>query len=300
MRIVHVDTGPRMRGGQWQALFLHQGLVEAGWDSVLLARPGSPLLREARARDLPAECLRLPTLLRLARGADLIHAHDARAHTLAALTGHPRLIVSRRVGFAPRASVWFRWKLRKAKRYLAVSQYVRGVLLAAGVEASRVSVVYDGVPLLPPSSRAGPAIAPAEDDPMKGESLLQEAEAAGGFRVLRSHDLVADLGVASLMVYLSRMEGLGSGVLLAMSAAVPVVASKVGGLTEAVVDGQTGLLVENAAGAIADAVNRLTGDRELAARMGEAGRQRILEQFTIEHMVQRTLQNYEEVLSCRT
>jgi len=103
-----------------------------------------------------------------------------------------------------------------------------------------------------------------------------------------------------LMVYLSRMEGLGSGVLLAMSAAVPVVASKVGGLTEAVVDGQTGLLVENAAGAIADAVNRLTGDRELASRMGEAGRQRILEQFTIEHMVQRTLQNYEEVLTCRT
>jgi len=289
-----------MRGGQWQALLLHRELTRAGHDSLLLAPPASPLLREARAAHLPAEPLRFASLWRLARAADIVHAHDGRAHTLAALTGHPRLIVSRRVAFPPRDAPWSRWKRRKARRYLAVSEFVRGVLAAAGVDASCISVVYDGVPLLPPSSRAGPAIAPAEDDPMKGESLLRAAEAEGGFRVLRSADLVADLRQASLMVYLSRMEGLGSGALLAMSAAVPVVASRVGGLTEAVVNGQTGLLVENDPRAVAEAVARLVRDRELAASMGEAARQRIRQQFTIEHMVQRTLQNYEEVLSCLT
>ena len=289
-----------MRGGQWQALLLHRELTGAGHDSLLLAPPASPLLRQARADSLPAEPLRFASLWRLARQAEVLHAHDARAHTLAALVGHPRLVVSRRVAFAPRGAPWSRWKLRKARRYLAVSQYVRGVLVAAGVDASRISVVYDGVPLLPPSSRAGPILAPAHCDPMKGESLLREAEKAGGFCALRSRDLTGALREASLMVYLSRTEGLGSGALLAMSAAVPVVASRVGGLTEAIVDGQTGLLVENEAGAVAQAVLRLIRDRELAASMGEAGRRRVQRQFTIELMVRRTLHNYEQVLSCLT
>ncbi|MGC8794925.1 MAG: hypothetical protein ACP5U2_16210, partial [Bryobacteraceae bacterium] len=57
MRIVHVDTGRQMRGGQWQVLFLHEGLLRAGHESLLLAPAGSPLLDETRARGLPARSL---------------------------------------------------------------------------------------------------------------------------------------------------------------------------------------------------------------------------------------------------
>ena len=53
MRILHLDSGREMRGGQWQVLRLHQGLTEAGLDSLLLARSDSPLAAAARAASLP-------------------------------------------------------------------------------------------------------------------------------------------------------------------------------------------------------------------------------------------------------
>lgn len=287
-----------MRGGQWQVLFLHEGLLRAGCDSRLLAPASSPLLLEARARGLPAEVLRLASLRHLADAADLVHAHDARAHTLAALAAHRRLVVARRVAFPIARTPWSRWKQRRVRHWIAVSQYVRSVLLDAGIEASRISVVHDGVPLLPLSTREGGAIAPAGADPMKGEELLRQAEAEGGFRARRCTDLRAGLRDASLLIYLSRLEGLGSGALLAMSAAVPVVASRTGGLPEAVVHGQTGLLVENSPRAVAEAVGSLLSDRDLAARMGLAGRRRVEQRFTLDELVHRTLDVYHEVLSC--
>lgn len=287
-----------MRGGQWQALFLHEGLVRSGSESLLLARHGSPLYAEARARGLPVAALRFATLWRATRQADLVHAHDARAHTLAALASPARLVVSRRVAFPLARTPWSRWKQRRARHWIAVSRYVQGVLMQAGIERGRISVVYDGVPLLPRSTRRGGIVAPASNDPMKGEELLRQAEREGGFRAVRCKDLVAGLRDATLLVYLSRMEGLGSAALLAMSAGVPVVASRVGGLPEAVLDGETGVLVENAPGAVAGAVRALVGNHELSARMGDAGRRRVEEQFTLECLLERTLKVYREVLSC--
>lgn len=287
-----------MRGGQWQVLFLHEGLTRRGFDSRLLAPAGSPLLCEARARGLPAEVLRFASLWRLARSADLVHAHDARGHTLAAMAAHPRLVVARRVAFPLARTPWSRWKQRRARRWIAVSAHVRSVLAAGGIEASRISVVYDGVPLLPLSTRRGGVIAPASGDPMKGEDLLRQAERQGGFRALRCADLVAGLREAALLVYLTRAEGLGSGVLLAMSAGVPVVASRTGGLSEAVLEGETGLLVDHVPGAVAGAVTALVSDADLAGRMGAAGRRRVEEKFTLESLLEHTLEVYHEVLAC--
>ena len=45
MRILHLDSGREMRGGQWQALRLMEGLAAAGVDQTLLARAGSPLFK---------------------------------------------------------------------------------------------------------------------------------------------------------------------------------------------------------------------------------------------------------------
>src|SRR5271166_1573559 len=81
MKTLHVDTGREMRGGQWQALYL----IERLKDATLLARAGSPLLQEAQARCLDVRELSFPALARLARQVDVVHAHDARAHTLAAM-----------------------------------------------------------------------------------------------------------------------------------------------------------------------------------------------------------------------
>src|SRR5580658_8294217 len=97
MRTLHIDTGRRMQGGQWQVLYL----VERLKDATLLAPPDSPLFLEARKRGLNAKPL--SRLWSEARYADLVHAHDSRAHTYAAIVNFGQstrpLVVARRVGF---------------------------------------------------------------------------------------------------------------------------------------------------------------------------------------------------------
>lgn len=77
-------------------------------------------------------------------------------------------------------------------------------------------------------------------------------------------------------------------VLEAMAAARPVIATDIGGTAEAVVQGETGLLVRPGdADAAAGALLELASDRERARRMGEAGRVRQRELFDGESMVER-------------
>src|SRR5947199_276809 len=106
-----------MRGGQWQALHLVDGLSKSGQHCTLLARPGSPLLERARAQGLDARPLRLPEMVRIAPSFDLIHAHDARAHTLAAFLPRP-FVVARRVAFPLRDSIGSRWKYSRASHFI--------------------------------------------------------------------------------------------------------------------------------------------------------------------------------------
>jgi glycosyltransferase involved in cell wall biosynthesis len=90
-------------------------------------------------------------------------------------------------------------------------------------------------------------------------------------------------------------EGLGSAMLDAMACAVPIVATRAGGIPEAITDGASGLLVGTQdEGALAAAIVRLLKDPELRRRLGAAGRQRVADEFSIEKMVQGTLRVYEE------
>ena len=85
---------------------------------------------------------------------------------------------------------------------------------------------------------------------------------------------------ALAVVVPSRWEGLPLVCLEAMASGRPVVASDVDGIPDAVLDGQTGLLVPpDDAGALAGALERLVGDRALADRLGVAGMQRAREAF---------------------
>ena len=86
--------------------------------------------------------------------------------------------------------------------------------------------------------------------------------------------------------------------LQAAASGVPVVASAVGGIPEAVIHDRTGLLVPpgNAA-ALAAAVSALLGDPEKARKLGEQGRERVRSHFSVERMVEGNLQVYRELLS---
>jgi hypothetical protein len=292
MRILHLDSGKEMRGGQWQVSRLMEGLRREGVECMLLARQASPFFEMTRNAGVATEALSLGRLAALARKYDLIHAHDAHSHSLGALIPGTRLIVARRVGFP----IGSRWKYARAKHYIAVSEYVKGVLTAGGVAERKISVVPDGVPLLEPA--CGDAVlAPASEDPQKGAALALEAGTIADVPLKFSDHLEHDLSGAGVFLYITHSEGLGSAALLAMSAAVPVIASDVGGLREVIRHRENGLLVENSATAIAAAIQELRSNPELARRFGCAARQTIQERFTIDLMVRRTLAIYRSVLS---
>lgn len=96
----------------------------------------------------------------------------------------------------------------------------------------------------------------------------------------------------------------------AMACSTPVVGSKVGGIAEVVVDGETGFLVdarlspnpphdpsdpEAFAHGLAHGINRLFRDPALAKRMGEAGRVRVIEHYSWRSVAQQTLDLYERL-----
>lgn len=294
MRVLHLDTGPAMRGGQHQALLLIRALAPLGVRSRLLAPAGSPLLESALAHGIDARPLSWSALRRFARESHLLHCHDARSHTLAALLSPVPIVVSRRVDFPVNTHFFSRWKYRRAALFLAVSEAVRRRLEAAGVPPAKIATVPDGVPLPPGvSSLDGPIVALASSDPRKGAALIRRS----GVAVRFSKDLPSDLATARALVYISESEGLGSAALLALAHGVPVIASRAGGLPEIVIDNVTGLLVENDPAGIAEAAARLARDRALAARLGAAGRAMVEQRFTIERMAEQTLAAYRRVLS---
>jgi glycosyltransferase involved in cell wall biosynthesis len=299
VKVLLADSGETMRGGQWQCLYLARGLRERGVSLKVLAR--GELGIAARAEGFDTHESGLPAIWRLSRWADIVHAQDARSHTLAALVSQCPLIVARRVAFPLKRSVASRWKYRQAARYIAVSRFVAGRLADAGISADRVAVVADGVPEpeRPPTpfpQRPIQVLALRTRDPMKGDDLIEQAAAPGGFEVTWTGRLPEDLPLARVFVYISRSEGLGSAALLASAHSVAVVVSREGGLPEIVADEATGLLVDNHPDAIALAISRLLSDPTLAERLGECGRTRALTLFSIDRMVEGTLDVYRSVL----
>ena len=100
--------------------------------------------------------------------------------------------------------------------------------------------------------------------------------------------------LAGLDVYVmpSRSESFGVGALEASAAGLPVVATGVGGIPEAVADGETGLLVPtDDPSALANALARLARDPKLRKRLGDAGRRRVAAEFDW----QTTLTRFEAV-----
>ena len=297
MFILHIDSGTEMRGGQWQALYLIRGLIAAGHRARLLTPAGSPLMQAAAAQQVDVQSLSLGRLPRAAAGVDLIHAHDARAHTMALLSRKP-LVVSRRVAFPVRRGVASWWKYRRAAHYIAVSQCVKHILMDAGVEPEKITVVYDGAPVdsWPKTGDRSRVLAVDLEDPGKGKKIIEEAAALADIAVHFSDNLMRDLPQAAVFVYITDLEGLGSAVLLAMAAGAPVLASRVGGLPEIVDDGVTGLLISNEPEAIAKQIQRLLADRPLALRLAARARSRVEKEFSLDRMVNDTLRVYERIL----
>ncbi len=115
-----------------------------------------------------------------------------------------------------------------------------------------------------------------------------------GFRA----DVQQLIGRLTILIHASTTgEPFGQVVIEGMAAGKPVVATNGGGIPEIVVDGRTGLLVPmGEAQPMADALVRLLSEPALAKAMGEAGRQRVAENFTIQHTARKVEAIYHALL----
>ncbi|MBL4849459.1 MAG: glycosyltransferase family 4 protein [Planctomycetes bacterium] len=134
------------------------------------------------------------------------------------------------------------------------------------------------------------------------EELLAQADTLGvaerirftGFRT----DVPSLLKAFDIFVMPSHMEGLGTSVLDALAARLPVVGTEAGGMPEILIEGETGLVCPIKDGpAIAKNVLRLLADPELAARLAVAGRARVEKMFSTDSMVEGTLAVYRRLLA---
>jgi glycosyltransferase involved in cell wall biosynthesis len=172
LHILHIDTGSKWRGGQQQVWWLLEGLQRSGCLQTLAALPGSELavraaelsrkgaavnklhiveLASTNGRILSFENARI--VRDAARACDLIHTHDAHAHTLAwgaqkiSRGDFPPVVVARRVTFP---IPWLgRLKNRQPAWFIAVSAHVQKILIASGIAENMTRVVHDGVQIPP-------------------------------------------------------------------------------------------------------------------------------------------------------
>jgi glycosyltransferase involved in cell wall biosynthesis len=154
-----------------------------------------------------------------------------------------------------------------------------------------IDVAVRALPLLPDDT----VLVVLGDGPQRGEleRLANDVGVVGRvFLRGRAPDVAAWLRRATVLVHPARWEGFGLGVLEAMLAGLPVVASRVSSLPELVVDGETGFLVppddaSSLAGGIAQALEQ--------PALGEAGRVRAQSEFSVARMAERTARLYRSL-----
>ena len=266
----------------------------------------------------------------------LVHSHLAVADITVALATQLTPVMARvstvhNPGVelsSPKRAAWYA-ALSSFHRVLAVSEHVRDRLPSRPqTRVLHPSLISGRVPE-GTRSEARLALGLAEDElvvmavgrlhPIKGFDLLIETQArlphpklrfvligdgpersnleGRGLRLIGERsDAASLLAAADIVVCPSRSEGFPQVPLHAQAAGIPVVATAVGGQSEVVLDGQTGLLVgpENPA-ALARAIERLIGDPALRRRLGAAGRARLEERQLYRHrMFELTLEAYRE------
>jgi glycosyltransferase involved in cell wall biosynthesis len=274
-------------------------------------------------RRSPWKVLALPLFLvsftaaarRAARGADLVHAHWLPSAVPALATGKPIVLQlwGSDVALARRVGPLARWLVRRASVVVVASTALAEDARAFGARAVRV--IPSGVAI--PGSVAEP------DDPPhvlyvgrlseeKGVRELAEASrdlplvvvGDGPLRALfpqavgfvPPHELAPWYERAAVVVIPSRREGYGMVAREAMAYGRPVVATAVGGLVDAVEDGETGLLVPAGdVAALRAATRRLLDDAGLRARLGANARASARRRFSFESAAGKMLEVYELV-----
>lgn len=304
-----------------------QPLVNAGIPCTALGAPDQPGLGHLAA------VARLQVYLRTRR-FDVVHAWLASGCAAVQMAAPPPLprVMAAHVTDVPS---WTVCRLLAADvgapvQWLAVSAAVaRAWAAALHVDVKRFAVIPNGMDAGPPPQPEPPNARPAFLGRLahqKGVDVLVRAlqetnlsvdvfgrgEDESALRELATTSGVASrihfhgpthqphlaISQASFVVLPSRSEGMPMVVLEAMAAGRAVVATRVGGTDEVVVDGETGLLVPpNDPTALAHAMQRLQQDGALRQQLGTRGRQRLVTHFNLATSLSATLDLYAALTS---
>lgn len=362
INIVHIDTGRDWRGGEQQAFYLVRGLLQkTGFNQKVIAQPGSIFARRVseigvdvietkmRGEIDPSALKRILQVIKDNR-IDLVHVHDAHAHsqalTATAFARHVQVIVTRRVDFQVGKNIFSTFKYKNPRNhYIAISSGVRQVLIQGGISSGKIDLVHSGIDperfkeaghgsefkrrfqidendfvignigaLVDHKGQiylinAAPRI--LESIPNARIFILGEGELRSSLKKkilelglgekVHLPGYIENIGDAlnalDLFVLSSHLEGLCTSLLDAMLMRVPVVATNTGGVPDAVIHGKTGLLAEPQNPAeIADAVIEMHRDPELRSRLVGQAYRHIMENFTVNQMVEGTAEVYRKVM----
>lgn len=153
MRILHLASGREWRGGQRQTWLLTRGLADRGIDQRLVTRKSGELARRAEQSGVTVISVAwgagldprvLPALVREARRADIIHAHDSHSVALASaasrFTGTPFVATRRMTRPLRSPGPW-----KRAARLIAISSAVKRALVESGVSEAAITLVTPAI-----------------------------------------------------------------------------------------------------------------------------------------------------------
>ena len=220
-------------------------------------------------------------------------------------------------------------------RIITVAEHDRELALRKGVgRPEQIATIHYGIPSIPDALRAVPEREPPRiimvarlefqkdhetlfralaglldrewtlelvgDGPREEQMRALAGQLGIGGRVQFSglcSDVAQRLARAQIYALISNYEGFPISILEGMRAGLPVIASDVAGVRESVQDGRTGLVVPpRDAAATRAGLEKLLSSSALRRQMGEAGRKRFEERFTLDKMVDATLAVYEDAI----
>lgn len=154
MKILHVDTGKEWRGGQRQALFLHNGLKAHGHDSKLICNPDGELIKKAentfplkfKSEIDPFYIYKLNKIIKDFK-PDVVHSHDSHSLTpciaVAKLNKSFKLVHTRRVDFPLKKKLFNKYR-SKSVTLVAISKAIKDIISESGIDPNRIEIIYSG------------------------------------------------------------------------------------------------------------------------------------------------------------
>jgi L-malate glycosyltransferase len=358
--ILHLDSERGWRGGQQQAIYLFEYLLQHGYRTEFICRKNSKLESYLKSKRHPYQSLSLFSELdffsakRIANYArkksfTILHLHAAHAVSIGifAKLFYPKLkiIAVRRVDFSIHKNMFSQWKYKtdKLDKIVAISENIRKVLINDGIQASKIEMIRSGVDVhkfdncmvnkvlrsslnipenailvgtvaalvghkdYPNFLRAAEKVIQKSDnihfiavgDGPKQEEIFNFANSLnlqGKFHFLGYRDDVGSiLKTIDIFVLASRLEGLGTSVLDAMSIGLAVIGTDAGGIPEMIENEVNGIVVpkENQE-ALAEAILKLAENRDMQAAFSHNSLQKV-QLFSKDCMATQNIELYEKL-----